>query len=188
MRLNKKPPQYNNFPATATTNHHLMQKLILSTFAAALLALSGCATITSGTSQSVTIDTIKPDGSSIAGVACTINNGKGSWVVTTPGSITINKAYGDAVAKCEKSGDPATEARVQSKTKAHTAGNLILGGVIGLGIDAMSGATWAYPDVWKIILGRSPQILDGNGLQLEGEALSKALPERKSETETEAKK
>lgn len=141
--------------------------------------LGGCATVTSGTSQSVMVDTIKPDGSSVAGVTCTVNNGKGSWVVTTPGSITINKAYGDAVAKCEKAGDPATDARVQSKTKAYTAGNIILGGVIGLGVDAMSGATWAYPDVWKIILGKAPQVIDGNGLQLEGEALTKALDDKK---------
>lgn len=158
-----------------------MKHVYATILVAAFSVLGGCATVTSGTSQSVTVDTIKPDGSSVAGVSCTVNNGKGSWVVTTPGSITINKAYGDAVAKCEKAGDPPTDARIQSKTKAYTAGNILLGGVIGLGVDAMSGATWAYPDVWKIVLGKMPQVIDGNGLQLDGEALTKALDDKKVE-------
>ena len=158
-----------------------MKKLLTGTTALALLTLSGCATITSGTTQSVTIDTVKADGSSVAGVSCIVNNGKGSWMVTTPGSISINKAYGDAVATCEKAGEITTEARVKSKTRFATAGNIILGGVIGLGVDAMSGATWAYPDVWKIMLGKMPQIVDGNGLQIEGEALTKGLDGNKAE-------
>ena len=154
-------------------------------YAAALVAafsmLGGCATVTTGTTQSVAVNTVKEDGSAVAGVSCTVTNGKGSWVVTTPGSITVNKAYGDAVAQCEKAGERPTEATIQSKTKAYTAGNILLGGVIGLGVDAMSGATWAYPDLWKIVLGKAPQFIDANGLQLEGEALDKALSEKKVE-------
>ena len=143
--------------------------------------LGGCATVTSGTSQSVIVESIKAGGEAAPGYDCVISNGKGAYKVTTPGSFTISKAYGDAEVKCEKPGETATTARVQSGTKAYTAGNIILGGVIGLGVDAMSGATWAYPDLWKIILGKSPQILKSDGSQLEGEELQKAVEKAASD-------
>jgi hypothetical protein len=124
-----------------------------------LLGLGGCATVTTGTTQSVLVTTAAPDGRDVDGATCTVRNSKGAWSVTTPGSITISKANADASVECRKSGLPEGTAIVQSTTRAHTAGNVIVGGVIGLGVDAMSGAMWAYPDVWRIVLGRQGQLL-----------------------------
>ena len=157
-------------------------KLLTALALVALTAISsGCATITSGTSQTVRIETVDAKGDSAPGYDCAVTNGKGAYSVKTPGSITISKAYGNAELKCEKPGEPATVASVKSSTKAYTAGNILVGGVIGLGVDAMSGATWAYPDLWKIILGKSPQILSGAGNQLDGEDLRKELETAKTE-------
>lgn len=152
-----------------------MKKLLLLASAVFLALVSGCATVTTGTTQSVTVDTVNADGTSVPGYTCRIVNGKGSWTVTTPGSTTLNKAYGDATVNCDKAGQPSASAVVQSQTKAYTFGNVILGGLVGVGVDAMSGATWAYPDLWKIILGKSPLIIGGDGKPLEGEPLERAV-------------
>ncbi len=158
-----------------------MKKFVMSVALGVLALASGCATVTSGTTQSVSVDTVNADGVSVAGVVCKIGNGKGNWVVTTPGSITINKAYGDATASCEKAGEPTTTAQVQSQTKAYTFGNVLVGGLIGIGVDAMSGATWAYPELWKIVLGMTPQIIGGDGKPLTGEPLERALKAKSEE-------
>lgn len=160
-----------------------MKKLLLSASAALVALTSGCATVTSGTTQSVTVETINAEGAAVPGYLCRITNGKGSWTVTTPGSTSLNKAYGDATVNCEKSGETAANAVVQSQTKAYTFGNVILGGVVGIGVDAMSGATWAYPDLWKIVIGRTNLIIGGDGKPLEGEALERALKGQTKEGE-----
>lgn len=127
--------------------------------ALALLGLGGCATVTTGTRQSVLVTTAAPDGRDVDGAICTVRNSKGAWSVATPGSVTMSKANADASVECRKSGLPEGTAIVQSTMRAHTAGNVIVGGVIGLGVDAMSGAMWVYPDVWRIVLGRQGQLL-----------------------------
>jgi hypothetical protein len=158
-----------------------VKKIFLSMALGALALVSGCATVTSGTTQSVAVETVNKEGAAVAGVVCKIANGKGNWVVTTPGSITINKAYGDATAVCEKAEEPATNAVVQSQTKAYTFGNVLVGGIIGVGVDAMSGATWAYPEMWKIVLGMAPQVIGGDGKPLTGEPLERALKAKAEE-------
>lgn len=159
-------------------------KNLLLTVSAGLVALTtGCATVTSGTTQSVTVETVNADGGVVPGYLCRITNGKGSWTVTTPGSTSLNKAYGDATVNCEKQGETPANAVVQSQTKAYTFGNVILGGVVGIGVDAMSGATWAYPDLWKIVIGRSNLVIGGDGKPLEGEPLEKALKSQGKEPE-----
>ncbi|MCX8098642.1 MAG: hypothetical protein N3F11_06525 [Casimicrobiaceae bacterium] len=141
----------------------LYQRWATASFACLLAVfahmLSGCATVTTGTTQSVLVTTARDDGREVEGATCTIRNSKGAWSVVTPGSIHINKANADAHVECRKQGLPSGTAIVQSTTRAHTAGNIVLGGVIGLGVDAMSGAMWAYPDVWRIVLGRQGQLI-----------------------------
>jgi hypothetical protein len=158
-----------------------MKKFLLAVSAALVALTSGCATVTTGTTQSVTVETVNAEGASVPGYTCRIVNGKGSWTVTTPGSTTLNKAYSDATVNCEKTGEPSANAVVKSQTKAYTFGNVLVGGLIGVGVDAMSGATWAYPDLWKIILGKSPLVIGGDGKPLEGEPLERALKSSKAE-------
>jgi hypothetical protein len=159
-----------------------LSKLVISIFV--VFCLHGCATVTSGTTQAVTIETLDGDKPS-AGIECKVTNPKGSWVVTTPGSITISKAAGDARVLCEKAGAPPTEAFARSATKAYTVGNVLIGGVIGIGVDMMSGATWAYPPIWKVLLGINPQLIKGDGSQGTPEEAAEA---KKKHDETAEKK
>lgn len=61
--------------------------------------LSGCASIVSGTTQSVAIAPLR-DGGVDSNTSCTVSNGKGSWVTNGGGSVTVKKSREDLQVKC----------------------------------------------------------------------------------------
>lgn len=133
------------------------QACMRATLMAALLAgaasLTGCASIVSGTSQVVSVETLHPTGN-VAGATCKLENDKGVYYVTTPGTVTVHRAYGDMNVKCEKPGYDAGLATFKSSTKGMMAGNILFGGVIGAGVDASTGAAYDYPVLFQIVLGQ----------------------------------
>lgn len=110
---------------------------------AALFA--GCASVVSGTQQSVSVDAVSASGSQIVGANCKLQNGDGTWFITTPGSTVVDRAYSDLVVTCEKSGAASASATARSSTKAIVFGNILLGGVLGAGLDVINGAAYEYP-------------------------------------------
>lgn len=126
---------------------------------ALLVALSsGCATITSGTSQTIAVSTEKSD-TPVTGANCRIVTSKGVWNLVTPATFEISKSSDDAKITCEKAGEPKGEAVAKSGFKSNTVGNVLIGGIIGIGVDAMTGAMWAYPTKWLIKLGVPDQFI-----------------------------
>jgi hypothetical protein len=124
---------------------------------AALSSLTGCASIVSGTSQVVSVETLHSSGS-VAGATCKLQNDKGVYYVTTPGTVTVHRAYGDMNVKCEKPGFEPGLANVKSSTKGMMAGNILFGGVIGAGVDAASGAAYDYPALFQVMMGQEQTI------------------------------
>jgi hypothetical protein len=108
-----------------------------------ILILTGCASITSGKVQPLSVVTTC-DGEPLNGASCTLINDKGSWFVKTPGSVSINKAYGDLTAEC-KLGESKGSATFSSKSEGAVWGNIIAGGIIGYAVDAGTGAGFSYP-------------------------------------------
>lgn len=109
---------------------------------------AGCSTITTGTSQPITITTAK-----VTGAKCELVDSKnGRWVVgDTPGTMEITKGDGPLTVSCSKSGYKTTKIIVEEYFAGATLGNVILGGGIGIIVDAASGAAQEYPDevlVW----------------------------------------
>lgn len=113
----------------------------------AAISLSACASITKGTSQSVSINT-----SPVQGANCTLQAPSGTWTVVSPGAVTIPRTKHDITVTCEKTGYQAGIGTLKSGTQLMTAGNLILGGVIGLGVDAATGAMNDYPEQITVTL------------------------------------
>jgi hypothetical protein len=120
-------------------------------------SLTGCASIVSGTSQVVSVETLHSSGN-VAGATCKLENDKGVYYVTTPGTVTVHRAYGDMSVKCEKPGFDTGLATVKSSTKAMMAGNILFGGVIGIGVDAASGAAYDYPTLFQVLMGQQQTI------------------------------
>ena len=114
-----------------------------SLVAAIAVALSGCATITKGTTQAVALNT-----PGAVAAQCTLNSSAiGTKVVTTPATITLDKSQESITVLCKKECFQDGGTVIASNTETMAAGNLLVGGVVGLGIDAVSGAMNKYnPD------------------------------------------
>lgn len=113
-----------------------------------LALLSGCATVTQGTTQPLTINTDPP------GASCAVKkDDKTMGVVNpTPGTVQVEKGWGALTVACQKEDHADEEARHDSEVQGWTFGNIIIGGVIGFVIDAASGAMRKYPSIITIVL------------------------------------
>lgn len=129
-----------------------MRAALMAAVLAGAAGLTGCASIVSGTSQVVSVETLHPSGN-VAGASCKLENDKGVYYVTTPGTVTVHRAYGDMNVKCEKAGYDAGLATFKSSTKGMMAGNILFGGIIGAGVDASTGAAYDYPALFQVVLG-----------------------------------
>ena len=120
-----------------------------------VFGLQGCASIVSGTTQSVSVETKTASGNQIPGANCKMTNDKGTWFVNTPGTVPLHRSGGDLVILCTKDAfDPASHVE-RSTTKGLLAGNILFGGLIGVGVDTISGAAFDYPDLVSIPMGPS---------------------------------
>lgn len=124
----------------------MLRKLLVIMVAA--FGLPACATITSGTSQSLTVLT-EP-----AGATCELQReGATVGVVNpTPGTVQVSKSQRDMTVRCTRAGHSPGVTTVAAQLQGMTAGNILLGGVIGLGIDAASGAMSRYPENIRVVL------------------------------------
>jgi hypothetical protein len=113
----------------------------LSVIVACATPLIACATITKGTTQLVAIDT-----PGAPGTTCTIQTKDGSQLVTTPGSVTLSKGSAALPVSCTKECYLPGSGVIASNTEAMAAGNVVFGGLIGLGVDAATGAMNKYAD------------------------------------------
>jgi hypothetical protein len=72
---------------------------------------------------------------------CTLSSpAVGTRTVETPGTIVLPKSEHDVAVNCVKQCYTTGVGVLASETEIMTAGNVVFGGVIGLGIDAASGA------------------------------------------------
>lgn len=109
--------------------------------AVAASTLTGCASIVGSSSQTVNID------SAPKGAQCQlIREGKILSQITTPGSAHIGKSTEDITVECTKSGYEKSRTSLKSGTDGWVVGNILVGGVIGWGIDWATGAMNEYPD------------------------------------------
>jgi hypothetical protein len=122
--------------------------------------LTGCASIVSGTNQIVSVETLHAT-SKVDGATCKLENDKGVYYVTTPGTVTVRRAYGDMSVRCEKPGMEAGIASIKSSTKGMAFGNVVFGGVIGVGVDMASGAAYDYPNLFQVMMGQTTTIAPG---------------------------
>ena len=127
------------------------KRLAATLMIAGVSMMTGCASIVNGNNQVVSVEA-RHKGQPVTGAACKLDNGKGTFFVTTPGTVTVLRSYDDMNVKCEKEGTHSGIAAVKSSTKPMAFGNLIFGGVIGAAIDAGSGAAYDYPSLITVIL------------------------------------
>jgi hypothetical protein len=102
---------------------------------------AACATITKGTDQQVSVDT-----PGYPGAKCSLTSrGIGNRSIVTPALVTLPKSKFDIAVSCEAACAKG-EGVIVSGVEAMTAGNVLAGGVIGLGVDSASGALNKYTE------------------------------------------
>lgn len=121
--------------------------LIAAALAAGAMSLGGCATITEGKTDAIAVTSIPVDGAK-----CSLKNGVGEWFVTTPGSAEVHKSKTDLQIDCTHDGYEPAHVTMESHFEGMTAGNLIVGGLVGVAVDASSGAMNHYDKAAQITL------------------------------------
>ena len=106
-----------------------------------LALLAACATIVEGDSQAIDVS------SNPNGALCELTRGgeRIGVVNRTPGSVFVETSKHDIIVGCEKEGFQDGRGVLTSGFEAMTLGNLIFGGIVGVAVDAGSGAMNDYP-------------------------------------------
>lgn len=119
-----------------------MKKIIIPI--CALLSLSGCASMFTGTTSTINIT------STPLGADCDIA-GHG---VHTPGNVVLSKSVNDLTANCQKEGYLPGSTRIESSFNPVTLLDtfLMLPGVLAYIIDFSTGAAFEYPDMVNVNL------------------------------------
>ena len=118
-----------------------MSKVVFAGLALLCGALPGCASIVEGTTQNIAVTT-----SPVDGAKCVLTSSEGTYYVTTPGNAMVHKTKNDLAVQCDHDGYAHAAQTLPSHFNGATAGNLFAGGIIGIGIDAATGANYNYPD------------------------------------------
>jgi hypothetical protein len=112
-----------------------------------VLLLTGCATLTKGTDQTITLDT-----PGHPGALCKLTSkGVGQREVTTPAIVNLPKSRHDIAVQCNLGCLQGTTV-IPSNLEGMTAGNVLAGGVIGLGVDSATGAMNKYAEYNAVTL------------------------------------
>ena len=98
----------------------------------ACFLMSGCATITTGTHQEVSVNST-PQGANVV-----VNSGHKD---VTPCSFKLQRNR-EHIIKISKDGYRTAQVILRKTFCGSTAGNILVGGIIGMGVDAMSGAMY----------------------------------------------
>ena len=120
-----------------------MKFLILKNIVLVLtFSLVSCASIFSDKSQSISVDT-----GDVVDATCELFNGKGRYIVNSPGKLVIAQSCDDLNYICRKKGYNEIKGIIAFNHKGSTAGNLIIGGGIGYLVDVGTGAACKYPEI-----------------------------------------
>ena len=114
------------------------------------VCLSACSTITRGTTQAVAVNT-----PGVEKAECELRSeGIGSKTVVTPATVMLDKSQHNVEVTCRKKCYTEGKGVIASHTDEMTAGNLIVGGVVGLAVDATSGAMNQYEPQVQVAMTR----------------------------------
>jgi len=116
----------------------------------------GCASVVNGTTEPIYLTSLPENGAN-----CEVSNARGSWPVTTPGTVVVKKSDSVLVVHCAKAGRRDAKEYFASKlsTSALVGAFLPYAGLVSAAVDGSSGASGEYPSAITITM----KILDDAG-------------------------
>ncbi len=116
------------------------------------ILFAGCSTIVKGTEQQVSVTT-----PGVPGAMCQLQSPAiGMRTVQTPANIVLTKSRHNVAISCIAQCYSPGVGTLGSHTEIMTAGNVVFGGLIGLGVDAASGAMNTYDPSVDVIMTPIP--------------------------------
>ncbi|MGA9603033.1 MAG: hypothetical protein WBQ82_02825 [Methyloceanibacter sp.] len=129
-----------------------MQRTTAALCGAISILFAGCSTIVKGTEQQVSVNT-----PGVPGALCQLQSPAiGTRTVQTPANITLPKSKNNVAVSCAAQCYNPGVGTLASHTEVMAAGNVLFGGIIGLGIDAASGAMNTYDPGVEVIMTPVP--------------------------------
>lgn len=128
----------------------------------AALALTGCASIVTGTSHTMAVS------SEPAGATCKLERSGETigYVNQTPSTVGFSKSSRPVVVSCDRDNKKMLgTATVEPSLQPWFLGNILLGGIIGIVVDASSGAVSQYPSSTTVVLNPSAQATPAASVQ-----------------------
>jgi hypothetical protein len=117
-----------------------MRSIHILGVSAMAFGLSACATIVTSGAEDIQVSTPSTEQAN-----CTLTNAEGSWMVASPGTVKVQRSKTPLQVACTKTGFQNAQASGASGFEYISLGNLILGGLLGFGVDWASGAIHKYP-------------------------------------------
>ncbi len=124
------------------------RKWVAPCLSLSVLVLGACATLVEGDDQTVSVITDPP------GASCELIRGGEpvAFVNPTPGSVVVEKSADNVSVICRKDGHFDGAGVLASSFQNMTLGNVIFGGIIGIAVDASSGAMHEYRPSVTVVL------------------------------------
>lgn len=122
---------------------------------AALGILTGCASITSESTQLIRVDALDEAGVAVKEATCVLRNDKGEYSLKAGQHTQIGKSSKDLNITCvaESREDEAIGTAI-SRVGAGMFGNIVFGGGIGAIIDHNRGTAYNYPEWVQVVFGK----------------------------------
>ncbi len=131
-----------------------MRVIVLAALAAVATLSTGCASIVGSKVQPVIVSTACA-GEPVVGAQCQLRNSKGVFnVQSTPGVAMVAKASSDMAIECKNGTVPGAPDVATSHANRGMWGNLLIGGIIGFGVDGYTDMGWNYQDEYTVDMCR----------------------------------
>lgn len=133
---------------SAVIDHLYASSTRRACLALALVVLGGCASVVSGPRQDVTVQVLCKDRQVAA--SCHARNSKGSWNFNTPETRSILRDGSPLRVACYSSVVGEYGVYQYPGVNPLSAGNAVVGGLVGAAVDAGGNSLWQYPSVISI--------------------------------------
>lgn len=118
-------------------------------------ALSGCASITSDSTQAIRVDALDEQGVAVANAECQLSNDKGVYDIDAGRHAMVRKSGEDMAIRCSSPDrNDAAEGTAISRVGAGMFGNILFGGGVGAIIDHNRGTAYNYPEWVQVVFGQ----------------------------------
>lgn len=129
-----------------------MSRITAALFGLFSILFAGCSTIVKGTDQQVSVNT-----PGVTGAVCQLQSpAVGTRTVQPPANIVLPKSKHNVAVTCQAQCFAKGVGTLASHTEMMTAGNVLFGGIIGLGVDAASGAMNKYDPGVEVMMTPLP--------------------------------